>query len=145
MIFIRMKAFGKTYLGEALNFALDLLEARKDEFKGAGIDYYQPWLIIISDGKPNGSKIEMERAISRINESTGKNKLAVLVLYCGIVNNKELLTKLSPKNPVYKISAINFSNFFNWLSMSLSSISKSMPGDEKEFDLGQAKPWGEPL
>lgn len=35
-----LKAKGETAMGEAVNMALDCLEARKQEYKDAGVDYY---------------------------------------------------------------------------------------------------------
>lgn len=49
-----LKASGYTPLGEGVNLALDLLNKRKESYKKAGISYFRPWLIIMSDGNPEG-------------------------------------------------------------------------------------------
>ncbi|MDR2409903.1 MAG: hypothetical protein LBE13_17580, partial [Bacteroidales bacterium] len=43
-------ADGSTPMGEGVNLALDLLEERKNMYKDTGVDYFQPWLVLITDG-----------------------------------------------------------------------------------------------
>jgi len=47
-----LKAGGLTPMGEAILKAIDLVEARKLEYKSRGIDYYRPWIFLITDGEP---------------------------------------------------------------------------------------------
>ena len=51
-----MEAEGMTCMGEGLSLALDLLEKRKAKYKATGVDYYQPILVVMSDGLPNGNR-----------------------------------------------------------------------------------------
>lgn len=44
-----MYADGGTPMGEALDLSLDILEARKTEYRNAGVDYYQPWMVLMTD------------------------------------------------------------------------------------------------
>lgn len=46
----KMEAEGMTCMGEGLSLALDLLEKRKAKYKATGVDYYQPILVVMSDG-----------------------------------------------------------------------------------------------
>jgi hypothetical protein len=43
---------GATPLGQALNLALDELEKQKDAYRKAGLEYYRPWLFVLTDGQP---------------------------------------------------------------------------------------------
>ena len=61
----KLSAYGMTPMGEAVNMALDLLEKRKEEYKDKGVDYYQPWLVLMTDGEPNGDAEELSKAINR--------------------------------------------------------------------------------
>lgn len=63
-----LTANGFTPMGEAVNMALDNLKNRKQEYKDAGVDYYQPWLVLMTDGCPNGNSSELQRAIQRTSE-----------------------------------------------------------------------------
>ena len=71
---ISLSAKGDTYMGEAVNMALDCLENRKQAYKYKGIDYYQPWLVIMTDGTSNGSQDELDTAISRTQKLVSEKK-----------------------------------------------------------------------
>ena len=43
-----------TPIGEGVLTALELLNARKEGYKEMGIKYFQPWLVVITDGAPQG-------------------------------------------------------------------------------------------
>ena len=45
-------ASGSTPMGEALERAIDRVAARKRRYKEAGVQYYRPWLLLITDGAP---------------------------------------------------------------------------------------------
>src|ERR1044071_2342553 len=46
------QAGGETPLGEAVGAALDEIEHRKTQYKGGGVNYYRPWVWLITDGEP---------------------------------------------------------------------------------------------
>ena len=47
-----LAADGGTPMGEAVQRALALLRERKEIYKQNGLDYFRPWMFVISDGKP---------------------------------------------------------------------------------------------
>ena len=138
-----LKAKGETAMGEAVNMALDCLEERKQEYKDAGVDYYQPWLVLMTDGEPNGSASEFERAVLRTNDLATVRKLTVFPIGIGDEADMNCLTKFSPRRSPLHLKGMNFKGFFEWLSASVSRTSQSMPGDTIKLDLEGIKTWGE--
>lgn len=43
----------ETFLGEAVELALSELDSRKRTYRAHGVEYYQPWLVVMTDGVPD--------------------------------------------------------------------------------------------
>lgn len=139
----RPEAYGRTPMGEAVNMALDMLERRKQEYRDAGVDYYQPWLVLMTDGLPNGSKEELSRAISRTCEAVNNRKLTIFPIGIGDEADMATLQKFSPKRSPLKLKGLKFQEFFAWLSKSVSKTSQSIPGESVKLDIEGLKGWSE--
>lgn len=139
----KLPANGMTPMGEAVNMALDLLERRKDEYKDKGVDYYQPWLVLMTDGAPNGNSDELARAIQRTYDLVDKNKLTVFPIGIGNDADMDILQQFSPKRSPLKLQGLKFREFFAWLSKSVSKTSQSTPGEHVKLDMEGIKGWGE--
>jgi len=137
------RASGGTPMGEAVNLALDCLETRKKEYRDKGVDYFQPWLVLMTDGEPNGSAQELDRAIKRIQELVKSKKLVVFPIGIGGDADMNVLGLFSPGRTPLKLQGINFKAFFQWLSQSVSRTSQSMPGEKITLDMEGIKGWGE--
>ena len=130
-----LTADGGTAMGEGVNLALDLLEERKQEYKDAGVDYYQPWLVLMTDGQPSGgSESELQRAQSRTTDLVNSRKLTVFPIGIGNEADKSALEKFSPKFAPLKLQGLKFQEFFSWLSKSVSKTSQSTPGEKVPLD-----------
>ena len=136
-------ANGMTPMGEAVNMGLDLLEQRKEEYKDRGVDYYQPWLVLMTDGAPNGDSAELSRAINRTVELVNQKKLTVFPIGIGPKADMGVLAQFSPKRPPLKLQGLKFREFFAWLSKSVSKTSQSTPGESVKLDVEGIKGWGE--
>ncbi|MEI0492980.1 VWA domain-containing protein [Brachyspira intermedia] len=118
-------AEGSTPMEEAVTTALNLLETRKKEYVSAGIDYYQPWMVIMSDGQPDtppthSSSITYQMASNR--------KLACFQIGIGSGADMQTLAKFSPRKPLV-LNGLNFAGLFEWLSKSIQAVSQSTVGD----------------
>lgn len=138
-----LSAGGQTPMGDAVNLALDLLEKRKEQYKKGGIDYYQPWLVIMTDGCPGGDKTpdSLSKAQERATMLVNEKKLVVMPVWIGkesLIDGIETLQKFSPKNGVKRLAGLNFKAFFKWLSSSVSGISQS---NSKKFNLPSTGEW----
>lgn len=119
-----MTASGSTPLGEATRQALDRLEARKAQYRKTGVPYYQPWLVIISDGAPTDS---WQDAAQRARELSANRKLVSLPI--GVSGaDLSVLSAFSSK-PAVALNGLQFRNFFQWLSASMARVSASTSSD----------------
>ena len=132
-------ASGMTPMGAGVTLALDLLEARKGDYKRAGVDYYQPWMVIMTDGAPTD---DISAAASRIGELVSAKKLTVFPIAIGEGANLDTLATLSPTRPPLRLRGLNFREFFTWLSRSVSRVSQSTPGESVELDVSGIQAWG---
>ena len=134
-----LKADGETSLG--VNLALKMLEERKQLYKDNGIQYWQPWLVIMTDGDNTGYPEELNTAIDKINELTNAGKLVVFAVAIGKEANIETtLARLSPKRRPLRLKGLKFKEFFTWLSKSVSRTSVSQLGEK--VSLPPIDDWG---
>ncbi len=134
---------GDTALGEGVNLALDLLEERKQRYRDAGVDYYQPWLVLMTDGEPNGNASVLENAINRTASMIENRKLTIFPIGIGKEADMSTLNRFSPNRPALRLQGLKFSEFFDWLSKSVSRTSQSIPGETVKLDLEGIMGWGE--
>jgi uncharacterized protein YegL len=115
-----LDASGGTPLGEAVNMALDMLEARKNEYKSKGVPYYQPWLVLISDGAPTDN---WQGAANKTRTMADNKKLVVMPI--GVSGaDLSVLSQFSSR-PAKALAGLKFKQFFQWLSASMSRVSSS--------------------
>lgn len=138
-----LSASGRTAMAQGVNTALDLLEERKNEFAKFGVDYYQPWMVLMTDGEPTDSTFDVDRAAQRACELIENKKLTIFPIGIGQDANMNQLKKFSPIRPPLRLKGLNFSDFFEWLSASVQRVSQSTPGEKIELNFEGIKAWGE--
>ncbi len=111
---------GNTPLGEAVESALKRLEQRKAEYKRQGVAYYQPWMIIISDGSPTDS---WQQAAQKSMALSQARRLVVLPV--GIDGaDMNILGQFSHRG-AQMLTGLKFRELFEWISASMSRVSAS--------------------
>lgn len=140
----RLAASGNTPMGEAVKISLDSLENRKEEYRRNGVDYYQPWLVLMTDGAPyGGSEAVLNEQIARVQRMVESKKLTVFPIGIGPEADMNVLARFSPGRSPLKLKGLNFKEFFTWLSKSVSTVSQSTPGDKIKLDMEGLKGWAE--
>jgi uncharacterized protein YegL len=117
-------AEGMTMMGGAIHQALDLIQARKAQYRANGIAYYRPWVFMITDGEPQGeSDTVVEQAAQRIRDDESNKRVVFFAV--GVEKaNMVRLEELAVRTPV-KLIGLNFVEMFVWLSRSTQAVSHS--------------------
>lgn len=136
-----LSASGSTDLGGGVTMALDALEARKREYQAAGVDYFQPWLVLMTDGAPTTTA--HQQAAPRVCQLEGQGKLVVFPIGIGDGADMSVLAQFSKKKSPLRLQGLNFRQFFEWLSKSVVRVSQSRPGEKVQLDTEGIKGWAE--
>lgn len=127
-----------TPIGEGILTALELLNARKEGYKEQGIKYYQPWLVVITDGAPQGpnAMANMEMAIKACNELEKDDKLVIFNIGVGNSVDFDILKRVSVKReePI-SVSSGDFGKLFEFLGSSSSSVVSSGMSDDALYNI----------
>lgn len=120
---------GDTPMGEALVTSLKLLEDRKSEYRQNGIQFYRPWVFLITDGGPTDANSQFwSDAKEKIRQGEEHKKFSFFAV--GVDGaDMDRLTELSPTRTPLKLKGLRFRDLFQWLSNSQQSVSQSKPGD----------------
>lgn len=132
-----LKPVGTTPMGKAIMLATDIIERRKREYKELGMDYYRPWIFLVTDGEPTdmreGESL-WEEVINRVHNGEKDQKFLFWALGVDSANMK-ILKKISPPNRTpLLLRETRFTDMFMWLSKSLTKISESSIGEQINLD-----------
>ena len=110
-------ARGGTPMGEAVLEALDMLEDRKKQYQKNAVTYWQPWLVLMTDGAATDGEHALPNKVAMAAEKT-----------CDLVKNKKLTLFsiiIEPGTPdelekfcgkLAPLDGVKFEEFFVWLS-----------------------------
>jgi len=120
----KLEAQGATHMGAAIDQSLDMIEARKAQYRANGILYYRPWVFMITDGEPQGEADDVVNlATQRIKDAEENKHVAFFAV--GVMDaNMERLSQIVIRKPV-KLIGLDFVEMFIWLSSSMSAVSHS--------------------
>lgn len=128
-----------TNIGDAVKLGLSLLDKRKIEYQQAGVDYFQPWMVLVTDGKPTDGNYKL--AANEVSQRVIERKLTVFPVGVGDGADMNILAMFSPKRPPLRLKGLRFKEFFEWLSKSVSVTSQSTPGEDIHLDVEGIKGW----
>ncbi len=111
---------GNTNLSPAIDLAVDLLEERKAYYKENRISYYQPWLILFTDGLPTDDVTEVKERLMALQNG---RKLSVYTV--ALTDDPKLTKALSGFSvipPLVCQSCDDIKRIFSFLSQSVSAM-----------------------
>ncbi len=125
-----LTAQGATHMGSGMHKGLDMVQARKAQYRDNGIAYFRPWVFMITDGAPQGeSEDVVTRAVQRIKDDEATNRVAFFAV--GVEGaNMTRLTDMVVRTPV-KLRGLNFVEMFVWLSRSMEAVAQSKIDDKQ--------------
>jgi uncharacterized protein YegL len=124
-----LSAQGQTYMGGAIHKALDMIQARKAQYRTNGVAYYRPWVFMITDGEPQGEPdTVVQQASQRLKTDEANKRVAFFAV--GVENaNMERLSQMVVRTPV-KLIGLNFIEMFVWLSRSMEAVAQSRTDEQ---------------
>ena len=129
-----------THIGTGVALALEILDKRKNEYKEAGVDYFQPWIVLMTDGRPTSGDPYVE--VSKIvKDRVNKKTLTIIPIGVGDEAGMDTLAMFSPKRSPLKLKGLCFEEFFEWLGKSVAATSQSTPGEDVPLDVEGIKGW----
>lgn len=126
---------GTTAMVDAIRKAITVVEDRKAYYKATSQPYKLPWIILITDGVPDGGQ-DINGLASEIEQLTKAQKfmlmtigvkgadMAVLNTLAGYKKIGSQFVKVSP----VMLSGTKFNEFFEWLSASMSAVVNNADG-----------------
>ena len=118
-----MEAGGLTPLGKAMEMALKKIEEQKCLYDSCGITSKRPWIFLISDGEPTDYDWEI---VAKKCREAQQNKKVVIHAVGTQDANLDKLAMFSTNSPK-RLSGLRFTEFFLWLSRSVSCVSRAAP------------------
>ena len=119
-----------TNITPAIRMALDLLEEQKNLYKQNKISYYQPWLVLFTDGLPTD---DVSNIKSELMQMQNDGKISVYTM--ALTDAPELLNSLrgySKRSPISCSDPKEIQKFFTFLAKSVSVVAAG--GNPKDYD-----------
>ena len=132
---------GCTQMGEALDLAIKELDKRRKTYQNNGIQYFKPWVILMTDGKPTDA---WQTPAARIKEMAENKNITYLGIEIGSEVDHEIMLQLMPNRNrmLAKLNQLEFKKFFRWLTKSLNTLSNSTLSDQDDLQFDDTSDWG---
>src|SRR5207248_3333860 len=96
-----------------------------EDYRKTGVPYYRPWVFLIADGAPTDT---LSNAKALIASGEAMNEFMFYTVGTEGANLQSL-AELQPIRSPLKLKDLAFGELFRWLSSSLSTVSRSNPGE----------------
>jgi uncharacterized protein YegL len=118
----KLVADGTTPLGGAVTHALSLIEERKAAYRAQHLEWFRPWLFLVTDGMPDTGD-DWHRAAAAVRRAEAENKVAFFAV--GVPGaNMDVLQQFSLRPPRTLVD-LRFHEMIQWLTRSMKAVSQS--------------------
>ena len=128
-----LSAKGGTNYSAAVNLALDLIEARQQSYRDAGIAYDPTLVYFLTDGFPeHDSYADLAQVAARLAEMEQNRSVALLCFYVtspDFPSDMTELAKLSPRPPAELTNMEQLQGSIKWLPRAVGAVSPAQPDD----------------
>lgn len=125
-------ANGSTPMADAVRMAIKQTQLRKEWYKSTGQPYYRPWIILITDGEPDHDQ-DMEGLSKEIKKGIDNKNFLFYAVGVQGYNHQKLASICHPNTPPLPLRELRFSEFFKWLSASITMVTHSKDGDKLQL------------
>ena len=120
---------GDTPMGQAIEQGISLLESRKAIYKAQAVDYFRPWMMLITDGEPTDGD-QWKNASQKLKEAVNSRKLYFYAIGVQDANMDVLRQIAPPDSPPKLLDGLKFQELFRWLSASVREQSRRIVGKQ---------------
>ena len=110
-------------MAAGIHLALDIIEDRKYAYKAAGLQYYRPWILLLTDGQANLEGFD--DAVARLTAAEMARGVTVFAVGAGPQVDWQQLGRVSVQRSPAPLDGLRYEELFEWLSASLSNVSNS--------------------
>jgi uncharacterized protein YegL len=122
---VQLQASGRTPMAAGILLALEELKERKRVYQELGVEFYRPWLIIMTDGAPTDEPATIDRAIATLHRWEDKKHVNVFPVGVGPQADMGFLARAAASREPLHLRDAALNEFFEWVSVNLASVSSS--------------------
>lgn len=123
----------ETPMGKAIIKAIDLVESRKNDYKYAGVDYFRPWIFMITDGVPTDMKPGdslWNQVVKDVHDGEANRRFSFFAVAVDFAD-MDVLKQIAPKTRIpLRLKKDKWKEMFVWFSKSQREGSQKNPGDQ---------------
>lgn len=112
-----------TKLVDGVRSAIRKVEERKEFYIRNGMNYYRPFIILMTDGEPDGGQ-DLNGLANEIKQGVDGRHFTFWAVGSEGYNHNKLASICYP-HPPKALKGLNFPEFFQWLSATMTMVSKS--------------------
>ncbi len=140
----RLRAGGTTAMVDGLRQAMELIEERRRAYRESNVQYYRPWLFLLTDGRPTDAQgrptDDWHEVAAELQGYLAARKAVFFAVGTSSADFDILHGIGGAEGKVARLHGLQFREFFAWLSTSQTQRSREAPGTQ--VALASISNWG---